>query len=195
MNYYIDIKLSGDTEISLGYIWQKVYAQMHLALVEQKNSEGMCRVGFSFPHYKEVFPLGDMLRLFSHTKEELELLNVEKQLKNFLDYVLVSGIKEVPNDVHSYVTFSRKQVKCNSERLARRQAKRKGISFEEALKNYEEFDEEKKKEKNKLPYINIDSLSSQNKMKVFVAKEISLEPKEGLFSTYGLSKTSTVPCF
>jgi len=48
---------------------------------------------------------------------------------------------------------------------------------------------------NKLPYINIDSLSSQNKMKVFVAKGISIEPKEGLFSTYGLSKTSTVPCF
>jgi len=195
MKYYIDIKLLGDTEISLGFIWQKVYAQMHLALVEQKNSEGLCRVGFAFPRYEELFPLGDTLRLFSYAKEDLELLRVEEILKNLLDYVKIDEIKEVPNNVKNYATFSRKQFKYNSERLARRQAKRKGISFEEALKNYEEFDEEKKKSDNKLPYVNIDSLSSQNKMKVFIVKEISKEPKEGLFSTYGLSKTSTVPCF
>jgi len=61
------------------------------------------------------------------------------------------------------------------------------------LKNYENFDEEKKK--TKLPYINVKSLSSDREMKVFIEKSEEKESKNGLFSTYGLSSESTVPWF
>lgn len=196
MKYYIDIKLESDTEISLGFIWEKVYAQMHLAMVDQKDSEDMSKVGFSFPKYgNKSFPLGDILRLFAPTKEEFELLNAEEHLKDFSDYVLVGEVKEVPDNINTYVTFSRKQFKSNKERLVRRQAKRQGISIEEARENYKYFDEEKIIKDNKLPYVNMNSLSNQNKMKVFIEKNIKTEAVEGLFTSYGLSKVSTIPWF
>ncbi|MBE0515727.1 type I-F CRISPR-associated endoribonuclease Cas6/Csy4 [Sulfurimonas sp.] len=191
MNYYIDIKLQGDTEISLGFIWQKIYAQMHLALVEHKDSEGMCSIGFAFPHYMELFPLGDMLRVFAPTKEELEILNIEEQLKKFSDYVIISDIKQVPTNIKGYVTFSRKQFKSNPERLARRYAKRHNKTLEEALSIYDDVSAKE----TKLPFVMMKSNSSNQQMKLFIEKNISDEQEKGLFSAYGLSKTSTVPYF
>jgi len=194
MNYYVDIKLFSDSEVTLGFVWKKLYAQMHLALVEVRDENNLVSVGFAFPKYKEsAFPLGNELRVFAKTKDELEGLDLNRWLERLLDYVSVSPIKEVPLTVNEFVTFGRKQFKVNAERLARRQAKRKGISFEEALKNYENFDEEKKK--TKLPFVNIKSLSSDREMKVFIQKSDKKERKEGQFSTYGLSNEVTVPWF
>lgn len=196
MKYYIDVKLLGDTEITLGFIWQKIYAQIHLALVEVRDENNLVAVGLSFPKYENhSFPLGDTLRIVAHSKEELEALALNRWLDRLLDYVVLSSINEVPTDINTYVSFGRKQVKVNIERLARRQAKRKGISFEEALKNYENFDEVEKKRENKLPYINVSSLSTQHEMKIFIQKSIKKQSKIGLFSTYGLSNETTVPWF
>jgi len=194
MNYYVDIKLFTDTEITLGFVWKKLYAQIHLALVEVRDENNLVSVGLSFPKYKESkFPLGNELRIFSHSKEKLEKLDLNCWLERLLDYVSISEIQEVPTDINEYVSFGRKQFKVNAERLARRQAKRKGISFEEALKNYENFDEEKKK--TKLPFVNIKSLSSDREMKIFIHKTKKEESKQGMFSTYGLSNEATVPWF
>ncbi len=191
MNYHRDIKLLCDAEISLGFIWQKVYTQMHLALVEHKDAEGMSRIAFAFPHYMELFPLGDTLRLFTLTKNELELFKVEEQLKKFSDYVIISEIKEVPTKIKGYVTFSRRQFKSNPIRLARRYAKRHNKTLEESLSIYEDMNARE----TKLPFVMMNSLSSKHQMKLFIEKNISETNKKGLFNSYGLSKTSTVPCF
>jgi CRISPR-associated endonuclease Csy4 len=193
MKYYVDIALISNEEIDLGFLWRKLYAQIHLALVEVRNEDNLVSVGLSFPNYSKDRFLGDRLRLFASTKKELERLKLEEWLSRLEGYVFLGEIKEVPSDVTKFVSFRRKQFKTNTERLARRQAKRKGISYEEALKNYENFDEEKKK--TKLPYINVKSLSSDREMKVFIEKSEEKESKNGLFSTYGLSSESTVPWF
>ena len=184
-----------DTEITLGFLWKKLYAQIHLALVEVRDENNLVLMGLGFPKYSNDRFLGDTLRIFSPTKEGLEKLDLNRWIAMLLDYLTVSDIKEVPAKVTEFVSFRRKQFKTNAERLARRQAKRKGISYEEALKNYENFDEEKKKKKNKLPYINVKSLSSDRELKVFIEKVKQTEQKDGLFSTYGLSKETTVPLF
>jgi len=194
MNYYIDIKLLTDTEISHSFLWKKLYAQIHLALVEVRDENDLVSIGLAFPKYSDDRFLGDTLRLFSVTKEELESLKLEQWLSRLEEYLFVGKIKEVPPTTE-FVSFKRKQFKTNVERLARRQAKRKGISYEEALKNYENFDEEEKKKKNRLPYINVKSLSSDKEMKIFIEKSNAKEEKKGLFSTYGLSSESTVPWF
>lgn len=191
MNYYIDIKLLGDTEVSLGFIWQKVYTQIHLALVENKDSEGMCRIGSAFPYYRSVFPLGDTLRLFSATKEELELFKIEEQLKKFSEYVIINEIKEVPAEIKGNATFSRKQFKSNPIRLARRYAKRHNKTLEEALSIYSDMSAKQ----TKLPFVMMNSLSSKHQMKLFIEQSIKDEPIKGLYSTYGLSSTTTVPLF
>ena len=191
MKYYIDIKLLGDTEITLGFIWQKIYAEIHLALVTHKDTENMVKVGLSFPHYMEIFPLGDTLRLLASTREELELLDIEDRLKKFSDYLLISEIKEVPTDIKSYATFSRKQFKSNPARLARRYAKRHNVTLEEALKVYEGVEGKE----TKLPYINIKSTSTKQFLKIFIERAEMGHEEIGKFNTFGLSKTSTIPIF
>jgi len=200
MKYYIEIKLFSDTEISLGFIWKKLYAQIHLALVEVRDENNLVSVGLSFPQYElSEFPLGDKLRLFAKSKEELETLDLNRWLARLLDYVEVSEIKEVPSNVNEFVSFRRKQFKSNSEirRLAKRYAKRNAITEEEALRNFELTEKKynKLKDENKLPYINVKSLSTGREMKVFIKKSEPKEREDGLFSTYGLSNKSTVPWF
>lgn len=193
MKYYIDITLVPNSEENLAFIWSKLYAQMHLALVEMKNNNDVA-IGFSFPYYNtHVFPLGDTLRIFAETKIVLENLDLDKWLNRLDGYIHRGVIKEVPSDTKEFVSFGRKQFKTNKETLARRQAKRKGISYQEALQNYQNFDEDKNK--TKLPYINVKSLSTGKEMKLFINKSDIKEREDGLFSTYGLSNTSTVPWF
>lgn len=190
MNYYVDITLLGDTEVSLGFIWQKIYAQMHLLLVEHQE-EKMSKIGFAFPYYMQKFPLGDTLRVFASTQEELETLNIEEGVKNFLDYVMINDIKKVPTEIKGYVTFSKKQFKSNPERLARRYAKKHNVKMEEALSLYKSMEAQK----TDLPFVTLKSHSSKQYMKLFIEKSESDKEIKGLFSKYGLSKTSTVPDF
>lgn len=200
MNYYIDIKLLGDTEITLGFIWQKVYTQMHLALVEIKDENNTVDIGFSFPLYdNHAFPLGDTLRVFAKSKERLKALNVNKWLNRLDGYAYEREIKEVPTDIKEYVCFGRKQFKSNAEigRLAKRYAKRNVVSEEEALLTFELTEQKytKLKEDNKLPFVNIKSLSNGHPIKIFIIKKKLENEEVGVFSTYGLSNFTTVPWF
>jgi len=200
MKYYIDIRLMGDTEISLGFIWQKLYAQMHLALVNIKDENNSVDIGFSFPFYQNhSFPIGNILRVFADSKDRLEILDINKWLKDLEDYIYIGTIKEIPKDIKMYASFSRKQFKSNAElrRLVKRYAKRNGVSEEEALENFKDTEEKyrKLKEKNKLPFINIKSLSNGNNVKIFIGKEEHGKEELGRFNTFGLSKTTTVPIF
>lgn len=200
MNYYVDIKLECDTEITLGFIWQKVYTQMHLALVELKDENNTVDIGFSFPLYNNhPFPLGDVLRVFGNSKERLEELNLTKWLNRLDGYAYVGEIQRVPTDVKGYVCFGRKQFKSGAEvrRLAKRYAKRNGVSEEEALSTFELAEKKytKLKEENKLPFVNIKSLSNRQPIKIFIIKKEVESAEKGVFNTYGLSNFSTLPWF
>lgn len=192
MNYYIDITLLPSSEITLGFLWRKVYQQVHLALAEQKNSSNTFDFALSFPHYNDkVFPLGNCIRIFSSSQESFECLNMDKWIEQLKEYILLSEVTSIPNDVEQFAIFKRKQFKSNVSRLARRFAKRKNIDYEEALKHYENFSEKE----TKLPFINVKSLSSNNEMKIFILQELTDEKVKGEFNAYGLSKTATVPWF
>jgi CRISPR-associated endonuclease Csy4 len=191
MQHYLDITLLPDAEINLGFIRQKVYSQLHLALADQQTEEGCSRIGVSFPEYGEnVFSLGRKLRLFSKTSEQLKQLNLAKWLNRLTDYTHCTSIKEVPQ-VERYARFKRVQFDSNIERLARRRVKRKGESLEEALMHYSGF----KEQQSKLPFVNMQSLSKGGRFRLFIELETVEQENEGLFNCYGLSKTATVPWF
>ncbi len=196
MKYYLDISLLPDTEISLGFIWQKVYQQVHLALVDNKFAENKSKVGLSFADYAfekgaGIFPLGNKLRLFSDAESDLEKLTLASWLKRLTDYTHVSSIKEVPG-VCEYACFTRQQFKTNIFRLATRRAKRKNETFSEALQHYADFSDKK----TDLPFIELKSLSKNEQFKLFIKGEIIKNKKEGGFNCYGLSKEgATVPWF
>lgn len=196
MKYYLEIKLLKQAEISMYFIWSKVFTQLHLAFVECKDQDDKIPIGISFPDYmfdseKEFGMLGSKIRLFADDKMALIKLDLSKWLNRLQDYLQLSDIQEVPqNMVKEYAIFSRKQIKSNPERLARRRAKKDpSISFQEALKRYQKSDS------TNLPYIQVNSLSSSNSFRLFVERKISETENQGYFSCYGLSNNATVPIF
>jgi len=202
MKYYLDITLLPDAEANIGFLWQKVYQQVHLALVENKIAENQSAIAVSFPKYGDKkFPLGDKLRLFSKNQQQLEQLNMGKWLNRLTDYTHCTSIKEVPLSVNQFVCFKRKQFKSNLLKEAARRAKYKNESLEQAIVHFQDY-----KKECTLPFIVIESLST-NKVnadrsifKLFIEQKLSEQASVGEFSCYGLShrdlnRTATVPWF
>ena len=199
MKFYQEITLLPDAETSVYFLWHKIFQQIHFALVNIKNADNKVSVGISFPEYvnssdKTQNQLGSKIRLFAETKEELEKLNIEKYLARFSDYIHSTKIRPTPlAKVQEYAVFSRWSVDLNPERLARRYAKRNGVSYEEALGRYENF-----KEKAKPPYVQLKSVSGKRDFRLYISKKIVERPQSGLFTCYGLSPAeaiATVPIF
>jgi CRISPR-associated endonuclease Csy4 len=198
MKYYLDITLLPDTEITLGFIWFKVYQQVHIALAENKIADNCSEIALAFPQYsisKEKegsFPLGSKLRIFAPSQAILEKLAIENWLKRFADHTHITSIKAVPENVSEFVCVQRKQFKTNLSRLARRRAKRKGETFEQALQHYASFNDKK----SELPFINVNSLSKNEQFCLFIEQIKIKEESAGEFNCYGLSKgKATVPWF
>ena len=193
MQYYIELTLLPGVEIPLYFLWEKLYQQVHLALVEQQDEQGKVAIGAAFPGYDDKqFQLGCKLRLFAKTKEELTALDLEKWLARLLDYVHLSTIRQVPEQF-AYAIFKRLQPKTKggNERLARRKAKRQGISYNEALA----IISKRKEKSSKAPFIHVKSLSSDERYRLIIDRIPARESCFAGFSTYGLSPVSTVPVF
>ena len=215
MNYYQDLTLIDNTEISLGFIWQKVFQQIHIALVEngyeyaRRESDGSeitlraSKVAVSFPCYGDkTYPLGNKLRLLAQEKVFLERLDIEKWLIKLQDYVQVHSPEAVPSLV-SYVGFRQNRVKGEKrlEQSLQKKAKHLSDKFDldfdgtlRELKKKHAFNEEK------LPYIQVESQSSATgnrkpRFKLFIEMAEMAESKQGRFDCYGLSKTATIPWF
>lgn len=192
MKYYQELTLLLQEDIDLYFIWHKLYQQLHLALVENKTGDNASAIGVAFPEYNaDEYYLGTKLRLLSENDNLLEQLHCEKWLNRLRDYVYVSQIKPVPEKLTGYACFKHKKLKGNKEKLARRRAKRKGESFEQALAHYANYEDEQ----SKLPFINMISQTNGENFRIYIEKQNYEVPCEGTFSCYGLSNKSTVPLF
>ena len=192
MKYYQEISLLPNAEITLYFIWQKLYQQIHLALVENKNEENASMVGVSFPEYNaDEFLLGTKLRLYAEEEKMIEKMQCEKWLNRLKDYVIISPIRPVPEKLTGHACFKHIKFKGNKEKLARRRAKRKGETLQQSLAYFDDFEEQQ----SKLPYINMTSQTTGQHFRLFIEKQMMEEPQSGLYSCYGLSNTTTVPLF
>ncbi|MCG2609652.1 type I-F CRISPR-associated endoribonuclease Cas6/Csy4 [Acinetobacter sp. SM34] len=199
MKFYQEITLIDQAEISPYFIWSKLYAQLHLALAEQKDTNEKVNIGVSFPKYifepkteerKVKIHLGDKLRIFAQSEADLEKLNIRKWLDRLTDYLHITSIREVPSEIKEYSIYKRKQVKTNAQRLARHRVKRGDIGFDEALARYSHV-----VTTTDLPYIQMKSLTSDKSFKLFIEKKPATKSETQVFSTYGLSSVSSVPEF
>ncbi|SRR3989338_3451861 len=196
MQHYVDITLLPADGIGNYFLLSKLYQQLHLALVEHNQSKDG-NIGISFPQY-DIKPaqLGLKLRLFAPNESELTRLNIAKWLNRFADYCHISSIKAVP-EYTQFALFSRKHCQTNPERLARRRAKRKGETFEQAMQHFAGFEDDG----STLPFIAMESLSSDNtsgntnRFRLIIEQKIVPERQPGNFNCYGLSKGATVPWF
>ncbi len=192
MNFYQEITFLPQMDISHYFVWQKLYQQIHLALVENKVDDHSTAIGVSFPEYDVgQYLLGTKLRLFAMEKTVLEQLGCEKWLSRLKDYLQCGEISPVPEAVAGHANFRQVKPKGSKEKLARRWSKRKGEPFEKALAHYENYNEQRCR----LPYINMISQSNGQHFRIFIKKQEMKLPQPGLFSCYGLSNITTVPLF
>jgi CRISPR-associated endonuclease Csy4 len=193
MKCYIEITLLPSEEIPVYFLWEKVYQQLHLALVEVQGMDNRVNIGVSFPHYDaELYQLGCKLRLFADMAVMLDKLNISKWLSRLKDYVHITSVRFTPTHVNRYAVFKRIQPQISNERLARRKAKRDGITLDQALNHFTG----RKKALSRMPFIHIKSQSSGKQYCLFIAKEITQHSESSSkFSTYGLSSTNAIPLF
>ena len=197
MNYYQDITLLPDADIALGFLWQKIYQQVHIALVEQKVDEQHSAIAVSFPDYcNKGFPLGNKLRLLAKEQAQLEKLNLTGFLSRFEDYTHLKSIQAVPESA-THIAFVRHRVKgqtrIEKDMLAKAQrwAEKSGQSLGACLQRLEKS---KPSAESKLPFIWIESQEAKKRTSGVSAKfplfieRVELESiSEGLFNCYGLS--------
>ena len=195
MKNYLEVTLLPSGEIPLYFIWEKLYQQLHLALVESQNADKKVEIGVSFPEYQcgnNKHHLGSKLRVFATSAEALEKLNLSKWLSRLTDYIHITSIRDVPDKIESYAYFKRLQLKSNNARLARRKAKREGISEEQALAYFEG----RKEQYSQAPFIRIKSLSSSRQYRLIIVRENAETNQTAKgYSSYGLSSESFVPIF
>lgn len=195
MKYFQEITLIDQAEISPYFIWSKFYTQLHIALAEIKDTNDKVNIGVSFPQYrfnqeKGLGFLGGKLRLFAQNEVDLKKLDLKKWLDRLTDYVHITSIREVPENIKGYTIYKRKQVKTNAARLARHRVKRGDIGFDEALARYSNV-----VTTTNLPFVQMKSLTSDQMFKLFIEKQNAEQSESQVFSTYGLSSQSSVPEF
>lgn len=192
MKYFIGIALLPNLEIPLHFLWEKTFQQLHIALADNKKADGTSAIGVAFPEYDEAeFSLGTKLRLFAESANDLEQFDCEIWLSRLSDYVSVGEITSVPDHVEGYACFKHVKVKGSKEKLARRRAKRNGESYEEALRHFGDYQQER----SRLPFIHMRSETNGQRFRLFIEKQGKSESISEGFSCYGLSDRSTVPMF
>lgn len=116
MNYYQDITLILDGEVSLSFLWTKVFTQLHLALAEEQRREGMVKTALAFPAYQDK-GLGNKIRILAPSAEQLEKLHLDQGLERLSDYVHLTKIRKiVERRITGYSIYSRYQPDESVER-------------------------------------------------------------------------------
>jgi len=186
MRDYLDIKLLPDPEFSQSMLMNALYAKLHRALVNLKNTD----MGISFPFYDEAKPcLGGRLRL--HGSEEiLNKLMQQPWLNGMRDHVRVGSVLPVP-ETSELIQVKRVQAKSNVERLRRRRMKRHQLTEAEVKEILPDGTEERLK----LPFLTVKSYSTAQTFRFFIKQTRVSEGQIGQFNAYGFSLSATLPYF
>lgn len=198
MQAYQEITLLPEADISLGFLWQKLYQQIHIALVEHKVADNQSLVAVGFPEYgAKGFPLGRKLRLFAPGRAQLERLNIESYLSRLSDYAHLKSIQTVPEPT-GYVSFMRyhakgaARIEKDHQEKARRWMIKSGKPLNECLK---ELDKTRPEPMTGLPFLWAESQetkqrdgSQTRKFPLFIRRSEMAGAREGGLTCYGLSR-------
>jgi len=199
MNFYQDITLLPDADIALGFLWQKLYQQVHIALVDHKVGENVSAVAVGFPEYgQRGFPLGQKLRLYASDRDRLEKFDIASYVERLADYVHLKSIQPVP-PATGYVCFRRHHAKGEARiekdqrEKAERWAAKTGKPLEECLLALEKT---RPKPETDLPFIWMESQRAKKrdggaarKFPLFINMEEQEGVQVGELNCYGLSSS------
>ncbi|THF62840.1 type I-F CRISPR-associated endoribonuclease Cas6/Csy4 [Pseudothauera nasutitermitis] len=189
MDHYIDIKLLPDPEFSAPVLMNALFAKLHRGLVEHGGYD----IGVSFPDVGTAgITLGKRLRLHGSFASLDRLIRIG-WIQGMRGHIDLTPARPVPADAGHRVVC-RVQAKSSPERLRRRLMARKGIGEKEAR----EAIPDSAARRLRLPYVELASHTTGQRFRLFIEhRPIQPSPAQGqgLFSTYGLSATATVPWF
>lgn len=187
MTHYQDIHVLPDAEIGASVLMSALFFRLHMALVTLRSDA----LGISFPEFSADRTLGTCLRLHG-TSENLHGLERLNWTERLVSYVHKESVTPVPEHIEGYRVVRRKQVKSSPERLRRRYARRHGLSEEEV----DYIFPESIAQTTTLPFVSLKSKSTGQPFRLFIEHSpLGKEATGGVFSTYGLSRTATVPWF
>lgn len=195
MTHYLDIRILPDPEFAPPLLLGALYAKLHRALVAQQRDD----IGASFPEYalatrddggkRQAATLGLCLRLHG-SAAALDALMAGNWLSGMRDHTAPGTIQPVPAGA-SHLRVQRKQAKSNPARERDRLMRRKGISPAEALLRIPDHTAEWLD----LPYLTLNSQSTGQRFRLFIAQQPATQAASGVFNRYGFSATATVPAF
>ena len=187
MDHYVDLTLLPDPEIAQPHLMGALFSKLHRALVAQRNEH----IGISFPAVQsDRVWLGDCLRLHG-SQADLTGFLAASWLIALRDHLRVTAVLAVPRQA-GFRVVSRVQAKSSPDRLRRRQMRRHGLSEDQAVARVPDTVAERLD----LPYVQLQSQSTAQSFRLFIRHGAVVETASpGVFSTYGLSPTATVPWF
>lgn len=185
MDHYVDLNLLPDPEFPIPTLMNALFAKLHRVFVQLNSSD----IGVSFPAIARHH-LGSVLRLHG-SKSALENLMQQSWLKGMRDHTEVSEAQPVPANA-GYCRVVRVQAKSSAERLRRRYQKRHPDESPESVQQRVPDSIEQRLE---LPFIRLKSLSTGQDYPLFIQQQPASDKQAGLFNTYGLSQTATLPLF
>lgn len=184
MDYYIDIKLLSDAELSETFLMNMVFTKLHKALDDLKSDS----IGVSFPNYHSL--LGDVLRVHG-TQSDLEALSALKWIGRLGDYCSHTPISTVPEKIVGYRTVSRVQSSMSPSKL-RRLLSRKTLK----VSDVDRYEAKMQSKMLNSPYLELKSASNGHVHRRYIVQGDVLESsKLGAFDRFGLSKVATIPWF
>lgn len=183
MDAYFELHLKPDAEMREAELSSKVFTKFHKALVMLNTNE----IGISFPqaHIK----LGKVFRIHANKRILNDLQGLD-WLGALSGYCRISDILPVPKHAQFRIISDKKS---NLSKAKLRRLIARGNIDKEGEKRYkikmlsQGFDN---------PYLDLFSSSTgQVHRKFFEFSDVTDKPVEGVFDSYGLSKTATVPWF
>ena len=187
VTHYIDITLLPDAEFSHAHLLAALYAKLHQALALHQAND----IGVSFPqHSLRPRTLGTVVRVHGTVAGLARLMRTD-WLQGMRDHVKRSNVQPVPENA-PHCVVQRRQFKTSVERLRRRRMQRKGESAEQAAAAIPQSVERTPN----LPYVQLKSATTKQPFFLFIEiGKVHTTPVIGLFNTYGLSQTTTIPWF
>lgn len=185
MDHYLKIQLLPDPEFPIPVLMNALFAKLHRTLVQLQSKE----IGVSFPAISRN-SLGEKLRLHG-SASSLEQLMAQNWLKGMYDHIEATNICPIPEQTR-YCQVKRVQAKSSAERLRRRYQNRHPDIPESKLTK---LIPDKVEQTLNLPYVRLKSLSTGQEFLLFIHQAEVSEHRPGVFNTYGLSNSATLPWF
>ena len=189
MTHYVDISLHTDPDLARHVLMDELFGRLHRALAGRSVGD----IAVTFPGYSLHPPgFGSVLRLLGPAARLDGLLgNSAGGLRLPAGMAHVSELAPVPPNA-AHRTLRRVQVASSAERLRRRQMRRHGIDYQEAVARIPNGAESRLR----LPFITLHSASTGQRFPMFLSLgALEGEARAGTFNAYGLSAEATVPWF